>query len=122
MKNLSIGKKLSFTFGIILILYIGALFIALFLGMRTVGNSFSGFYSGPHEVIYTAVDLRRAIQIVEKDLLKMTTQNNQEELTQCQEEMNQAVEDFSSDITFLKNNLTSCVRQVKMLAKGPQKG
>ncbi len=107
MKNLSIGKKLSFTFGIILILYIGALFIALFLGMRTVGNSFSGFYSGPHEVIYTAVDLRRAIQIVEKDLLKMTTQNNQEELTQCQEEMNQAVEDFSSDITFLKNNLTS---------------
>lgn len=107
MKNLSIGKKLSFTFGIVLILYIGALFISLFLGMRTVGNSFSGFYSGPHEVIYTAVDLRRAIQIVEKDLLKMTTQNNQDDLTQCREEMNQAVEDFSSDITFLKNNLTS---------------
>lgn len=107
MKNLSIGKKLSFTFGIVLILYVGALFIALFLGMRTVGNSFSGFYSGPHEVIYNAVDLRRSIQIVEKDLLKMATENNQVNLSQYQEEMNQAVEDFSSDIVFLKSNLKS---------------
>jgi len=107
MKNLSIGKKLSFTFGIVLILYAGALFIALFLGMRTVGNSFSGFYSGPHEVIYTSVDLRRAIQIAEKDLLKMATESNQENRNQYQEEMNQAVEDFGSDLSFLKNNLTS---------------
>ena len=107
MKNLSIGKKLSFTFGIVLILYIGALFIALFLGMRTVGNSFSGFYSGPHEVIYTSVDLRRAIQTVENGLLKMAAENDREKLTQYQEKMDQAVEDFSSDMTFLKKNLTS---------------
>lgn len=107
MKNLSIGKKLSFTFGIVLILYIGALFITLGLGMRTVGNSFSGFYSGPHAVIYTSVDLRRAIQIVEKDLLKMSTRKDVGDLTQYQEEMDQAVEAFSADIAFLKNNLTS---------------
>lgn len=107
MNNLSIGKKLSLTCGIVLILYVGALFIALFLGMRTVGNSFSGFYNGPHQVVNTSIDLRRAVQIAEKDLLKMTTEEDQESLTQDRNEMNQAVDDFSSDITFLKENLTT---------------
>ena len=107
MKNLSIGKKLSLTFGLIMLLYVGALFIALFIGMRTVGNSFSGFYSGPHEIVYTATDLRRSIQIIEKDLLKMTTANTSSEILQYQEEMDRAVSDFSSDIEFLKSNLTA---------------
>lgn len=107
MKNLSIGKKLSFTFGLVLVLYIVALFIALFLGMRTVGDSFSGFYSGPHEVIYTSIDLRRAIQIVEKDILKMATEEDLNEVVQYQEEMNQAAEDFKADIAFLQENLTA---------------
>lgn len=106
MKNLSMGKKLSFTFGAVLVLYVGALFIVFFFGIRIIWNSFSSFYSGPHEVIYTSVDLRRAIQIVEKDLLKMATNHSQTDRTQYQEEMNQAVDDFSTDITFLKNNLT----------------
>lgn len=106
MKNLSIGKKLSFTFALVLALYIGALFIALVLGMRTVGNSFSGFYSGPHKLLYASVDLRRAVQIVEKDLLKMITETKKDALAQYQEEMNRAVEDFNTDLTFLKETLT----------------
>ena len=106
MKNLSIRKMLSLTFGIVLLLYVGALLIALLWGMRTVGNAFSSFYSGPHQVVYTAVDLRRASQIVEKDLLKMAVETDPAERTKYQSEMEQAAEDFNSDIAFLKENLT----------------
>ncbi|QIB67994.1 methyl-accepting chemotaxis protein [Aminipila butyrica] len=106
MKNLSIGKKLSLTFGLVLVLYVGALFIALFFGMRIVGNSFSGFYSGPHEVIYTAMDLRRSTQVIEKGLLKLATAENSADLTEYQNEIEQAANDFNTDITFLKQNLT----------------
>ncbi|WMJ85144.1 methyl-accepting chemotaxis protein [Oscillospiraceae bacterium LTW-04] len=106
MKNLSIGKKLSLTFGTLLLLYAGALAIALLLGMRTVSTSFQGFYNGPHKAIYASVDLRRALQIVEKDILKLINETDVNERQKQQDEMSKAAADFSANLTFLKENLT----------------
>ncbi len=107
MKNLSIGKKLSLTFGLIMLLYAGALFIALFIGMQTVGTSFSGFYNGPHAVIGTATDLRHSVEMIEKDLLKMATASTPAEIPEYQEDMEAASADAGTYIEFLKNNLTA---------------
>ena len=106
MKNLSIRKKLFLTFGIILALYAGSLLFSLLLGMQTVTSSFQEFYNGPHQVVYTAVDLRRALQILEKDMLHMFLEDNQSEREPYKEEMEAAAADVSSDISFLQENLT----------------
>lgn len=106
MKNLSIGKKLSVTFGIVLVLYAGALAIALLLGMRTVSTSFQGFYTGPHKIVYASVDMRRALQIIEKDILKLINETDVNERPKHQDELSKAVADFSADLTFLQENLT----------------
>lgn len=107
MKNLSIRKKLTVTFGIVLILYAGALVIALLLGMRTVSNSFQEFYTGPHQVVYASVDLRRALQIVEKDILKLINETDVNERQKHQEELTKATTDFTANLTFLKENVTT---------------
>lgn len=106
MKNLSIGKKLSITFGTVLMLYAGALAIALLLGMRTVSTSFQGFYNGPHKSVVASVDLRRALQVVEKDIVKLITETDANERQKHQDELSKAAADFSADLTFLKENLT----------------
>ncbi len=106
MKNLSIGKKLSVTFGIVLILYAGALAIALLLGMRTVSNSFQGFYTGPHEAIYASVDSRRALQTVEKDIVKLINETDVNERQKHQDELAKALTDFTDNLTYLKENVT----------------
>ncbi|KAF5038695.1 Methyl-accepting chemotaxis protein (MCP) signaling domain protein [anaerobic digester metagenome] len=106
MKNLSLGKKLSVTFGIVLILYAGALAIALLLGMRTVSASFQGFYAGPHKAIYAAADLRRSLQTIEKDILKLINETDMNEKQKHQEELANAATDFSADLACLKENLT----------------
>ena len=105
MKNLSIGKKLSITFSIVLMLYAGALAIALLLGMRTVSTSFQGFYNGPHKSVNASVDLRRALQVVEKDILKLISETDANERQMHQDELSKAAADFSADLTFLKENL-----------------
>lgn len=106
MKNLSIGKKLTLTFGIVLALYVGSILVALFWGLQTVSDSFTGFYDGPHQVVNTTIDLNRAIQEVEKNLLLLLDEENAAQRTAYETEMNQAVDDFNADLTFLKENLT----------------
>ncbi|HWP51985.1 MAG TPA: methyl-accepting chemotaxis protein, partial [Clostridia bacterium] len=106
MKNFSIGKKLSVTFGVVLILYAGALAIALVLGMRTVSASFQGFYTGPHITINAALDMRRALQIVEKDIVKLINETDVNAKQKYQDELAAAAADFTTDLTLLKDNLT----------------
>lgn len=116
MRNLSIGKKLSVTFSIVLVLYAGALVIALLLGMRTISDSFNGFYTGPHKVIYASVDMRRALQIVEKDILKLINETDVNEQQTHQDELTEAASDFSDDMAFLQENLTLQANQDRIAA------
>lgn len=106
MKNLSIGKKLSVTFGMVLFLYAGALAIALLLGMRTVSNSFQGFYNGPHKIIYASVDLSRSLQVIENDILKLINETDVNKKRKYQNELEQAVANFTADLTFVRENVT----------------
>ena len=106
MKNLSIGKRLSMTFGVVLFLYAGALAIALLLGMRTVSDSFHGFYAGPHKIIYASANLNRSLQVIEKNILKLINESNVNERQKHQTEIEQAAADFTDNLTFVRENVT----------------
>lgn len=106
MKNLSIGKKLGVTFGIVLVLYLISLLCAIFLGVRTVSNTFEEFYDGPYQVTNTSSDLRRSLNKLEKSLLNMMAASDAEDLSAHEDEMNEAIQEMSADVTFLQENLT----------------
>ncbi|MPL94275.1 hypothetical protein SDC9_40426 [bioreactor metagenome] len=122
MRNLSIGKKLTLTFAIVLILYAGALLIALLLGLQTVSDSFTGFYSGPHQAVTAGLDLRRSIQIIQKDMLKLLMENDASEAKEFTQEMDSAVLDFNHNLETLQSTLTRPENQARLqeiVAKQP---
>ncbi len=106
MRNLSITKKLTVAFSVILVLFAVSLLFTMVFGLQKVSTSFSGFYSGPHQSIYTTYDVRRAIQIIEKDILLLMTETEQSRRSIYEKEMTQAADDLLADLTFLKERLT----------------
>lgn len=106
MKNLSVKMKLSFTFGIVLFLYAGALILSIFGGVQIVSDSFSGFYNGPYKVSYASVDLQRGLQTIEKNLVKMIVEENHNNINVYLTETESAVNEISTNIDFLNQNLT----------------
>ncbi|MGI6402744.1 MAG: methyl-accepting chemotaxis protein [Oscillospiraceae bacterium] len=107
MKNLSIGKKLLVTFSIVLVFYVLALVIAIFGGMRSISSSFEGFYNGPHKIVQSAMDLRRGLQVIEKNIAHIILEQNDETIAQYQQEMNEAIDGVAANIEFLRQNLTT---------------
>jgi methyl-accepting chemotaxis protein len=105
MKNLSIRQKLFFTFGVLLLLYAGALFITLFLGLRTVSGAFEKFYTGPHQIIRYSLDLRRSLNKAETNVLDMLLDGDAKDTAQYQKNMEKAEKDASTDMAYLKNHL-----------------
>ena len=106
MKNLSVMMKLSLTFGIVLFLYAGALFLSIFWGIQIVSDSFSNFYNGPYKVNYASVDLQRGLQTIEKNLVKMIVEENQANIKVYLSETESTVNEISANIDFLNQNLT----------------
>jgi methyl-accepting chemotaxis protein len=105
MKNLSIGKKLTVTFGIILLLYVLTLAIAIFWGMRSVSDSFAEFYSGSHQVTQKAMDLRRGLQVIEKNIARILLERNTKTVQPRINEMEEAVASNIENCNFLYENL-----------------
>lgn len=106
MRNLSIGKKLAVTFGIVLLLYAGALLVTMLVGMRALSDSFTGFYQGPHQVYAATLDLERAMGVVEKNVLTLLNENDSTKQADSEAEIDQAVSDVAQDISILKEKLT----------------
>lgn len=61
MKNYKISKKLTVSFGIILIMLILTAIVGLF-SLNSVGNNFTKFYNQPFMVTNTTMDMQRAMQ------------------------------------------------------------
>ncbi|WP_283606551.1 methyl-accepting chemotaxis protein [Faecalispora anaeroviscerum] len=106
MKNLSIRKKLSITFALILILYTASVLVALLFGLRTVSESFEGFYSGPHQVSYRSLDLRRSVNEVEKGILNLLMNSDKSKTEEYQKEVEEGAAQFNENLDYLKDNLT----------------
>jgi len=68
MKNLSISKKLTLAFSVVLVLFVVTVAFSLFIGLQTVTTSFSTFYESPYTVTNTINNMRRQLQGIQKDM------------------------------------------------------
>ena len=67
MKNLKIGKKLFFTFGIIIVLFLVTTFMSFF-SLTSTADSFTDFYTNGYPVSNKTTEMRRAIQSAIKNI------------------------------------------------------
>ncbi len=114
MKNLSIGKKLTVTFGIVLVLYVLTLITAIFWGMKSISSSFTEFYNGPHQIIESTMDLRRGLQVIEKDIARILLEKNPKTAGASLDEMEEAIASASENINFLHENLVLEENQARL--------
>ncbi len=114
MKNLSIGKKLTVTFSIVLTLYVLALLTAIFWGMQGISDSFSGFYNGPHQIVEATIDLQRGLQVIEKDIARILVEKNPKTAGAYLDEMEEAIASTAENISFLRENLTLQENQARL--------
>lgn len=114
MKNLSIGKKLIITFLIVLILCTGSLVLSVVYGVNAISNSFTGFYNGPFRTCQYTFDLENSIQTGEKNIAYALLEDNKGNIDQYQKNIDTAYTGVTSDIAFLKNNLTLQLDRTKL--------
>lgn len=97
MKNLKIGKKLLFTFGIIIALFLVTIFMSIF-GLSSTSESFTDFYTNGYPVSNKSTDMRRAIQSAIKNIafsmLETDDEKTKEYIASADEEMQALTEGF----------------------------
>lgn len=103
MKNFKIGKKLTVTFGIIIVLFFMTAVMAV-VGMNNTGGYFEDFYTNGYPVSNKTTDMRRSNQTSMKALaLSMLTsdeQKTQAYISQVDEQMQELEKGFD----FMKDN------------------
>lgn len=72
LKNLKVGKKLMYSYGVIIFLYVTTV-VAAMLGIHTVSNTMDIFYSKSFQVNRTAQEIRASIQGIGRDILSIAT-------------------------------------------------
>ena len=72
LKNLKVGKKLMYSYGVIIFLYVTTV-VAAMLGIHTVSNTMDTFYSESFQVNRTAQEIRASIQGIGRDILSIAT-------------------------------------------------
>ncbi|MPM15075.1 hypothetical protein SDC9_61441 [bioreactor metagenome] len=105
MKNFSIAKKLTLSFGIIILLYIATILCSLFIGLKGVTENFTGFYNGPYRTAGYAHSLRRQIQGIQKDMAYMVLETDLESLKEINDDLNVRVDDFSKTLDAMNQAL-----------------
>lgn len=103
MKNFKIRKKLIVAFGIVLLLFVGAMSSAA-IGMRTLSSNFKTFYEGPYVTSNASMSIRRILQGLEKDILSMITDNSSD-IDMHIQDMNSLLEELSNEIIIMEENL-----------------
>lgn len=106
MKSFSVAKKLSASFVLIVLLFGTLLACVVTIGMRSLSNYFSGFYSGAYQVVYTTEQLNQSLGDLEKYLLMMITTDNVEKAAEYEKEFNSRSTEINEKITFLQKKLT----------------
>lgn len=105
MKNLSIPKKLTISFALVVILFSGMIACIITLGMKSIASSLSNFYQGPYQTVTSAEDLSKALNAQQKYLLMYLTNDDKDAIVGYQSELRRLDLAMQSDIAILKNNL-----------------
>ena len=116
MKNFKIRKKLIVTFGIVLLLFIGAM-VSATIGMRTLSDDFKTFYEGPYVTSNSSMSIRRILQGLEKDILSMITDSSNIDVHI--QSMDNMLEELNNEITIMEENLINeeskeLLKQIKL--------
>ncbi len=106
MKNLSISKKLAFSFATILILFVLTIGISVFLGLHTITQSFEGFYTSPYTVTNTVNNMRRQLQGIQKDMAYIIVDDPSNYKT-WDEDLTNRVADFTNSMDKIQPLLLS---------------
>ncbi len=105
MKNLSIGKKLTITFGIVITLNIITVLCAVFLGVFSIKKDFTDFYNKPFHATNDSQSVRRQIQAIQKDLAYMVIEIDPEKLKTWDADLDTRTADLSNLLTQLNEEL-----------------
>lgn len=103
VKNFKIGKKLTVTFGIIIILFFLTAVLAI-VSLNSTGGNFRDFYTNGYPVSNTTTDMRRGIQSAMRALsLSMLTSDVQKTQNYIAE-VDEQLQDVSEGFEFLETN------------------
>lgn len=105
MKNLSIGKKLLLTFMLIILLFIGTVWIAI-SGLRENADKYSEFYKVGYQITNRVMSMRRGLQIIVKDLSFMTIEEDQSKSDSYLADLNKEMAKLEEDAEWLFGNFT----------------
>lgn len=105
MRNFSISKKLSISFGIVIALNVITVVCAVFLGIYSIRNDFKNFYEKPFHATNYTQSVRRQIQGIQKDLAYMVIEEDREKLKAWDEDIDTRSADLENLLTKLEGVL-----------------
>lgn len=114
MKNLSIPKKLTVSFTLVVVLFSCMVASIVMLGMKSIADSLNSFYQGPYQTVTAAEDLSKSLNAQQKYLLMYLTSDDKDAVVGYQSELRRLDLAMQSDIAILKNNLTLQENQDKL--------
>lgn len=103
MKNFKISKKLTVSFGIILVMLIATALVGLF-SLNSVGKNFTVFYNQPFMVTNTTRDMQRAIQAAAKNVGYTTMTADTQATNQYIDSAEEKLGVLKTGVEFLHNN------------------
>lgn len=103
MKDFKIGKKLTVAFGAIGAMLVIVIITAI-IGFTIVGDNFTQFYTGPFEITYQSMNVRRAIQSVAKNINYAFVTDDMDKTNEYIEAAQEELDVMREGIDFLKEN------------------
>lgn len=100
MKNLSISKKLTVTFAIIILLFLATVVVTL-ISITTITGNFTTFHSNSFVASNEAINIRRNLQELEKLILNTATAQTQEEADQYAADIQEVAAELNTSIDTL---------------------
>ena len=106
LKNLRVGKKLLYSHGTIIALYILTVAAALF-GIRTVSDTMDTFYTNSFQVTSSALEVRAGIQGVGRNILSIASDVQINNESAYLEDARQYAQSVDAELAKLKKDFTA---------------
>lgn len=103
MKNLSIGKKLMVSFGIVLILFLFSAITSIYI-LSSTSASYKYFYENPHKTSIKVMDMRRNIQASAKFIMYAITTKSSVGTTSYIDEAQKSLDVLEEDMNYIYEN------------------
>lgn len=103
MRNLKIRTKLLVTFLLIIILFCVTVFASI-KGMNQSAEKYSEFYTLGHQITSKSMNMRRGLQVVVKNLVLITIENDREKKESYLNTLQQEIDSMEADLDWLNKN------------------